>query len=353
MKKAEYFVDWTDNSKGKSRPDQHIIGELGVNILKELLPKEWAVREYTPDYGIDIDVELFESDSRGICKAKGEHVLFQVKGTRKTNKRTIKIYNKMNAEKGNKEDKSDFYLMDVIQYSIDTDLLVTIERMESAVPVLLAVVDVENKIAYCVCLNDYIEKIIIPKKLDYFSQGSITINIPVENQINTNFDKRIIEWYGKRAKLYAFFNMVNYQLRELGYSTNREYIRLTDHFFKKLCRLDVWSAADYFPALKIVRKEIDYYFEHHNTKVGEQMIRDMMERGEEVDSEIYEATYCVGSVSFKEATIVQELHRLWENLTNVADIFEDLAKEAFLPSYYECMNSFLYNSKCRRQVSQT
>jgi hypothetical protein len=32
-----------------------------VGILKGLLPKEWVVREYRPDYGIDLAVELFSN----------------------------------------------------------------------------------------------------------------------------------------------------------------------------------------------------------------------------------------------------------------------------------------------------
>lgn len=87
MDAFEYYVDWTD--RGKKRPAQHITGEKGVNILKELFPDEWAVREYTPDYGIDLDVELFDDLGNDVYITKGEHVLFQVKGTEKLNKNNL------------------------------------------------------------------------------------------------------------------------------------------------------------------------------------------------------------------------------------------------------------------------
>ncbi len=338
MTTSEYYIDW--ESKGKKRPKQHIIGDKGVSILKELFPDEWAVREYTPDYGIDLDVELFDDLGNEVYRTKGEHILFQVKGTEKLDKKTIKLYSRMNVEKVYKKDKSEYCTMEVVQYSVDTDLLTTIERMGSAVPVLLCVVDIENKEAYCVCLNDYIEKILIPAKPDFYNQKNVTINIPVENRVSTETGKRIIEWYGKRAKLYAFFNIVHYQLEELNYNSNQEYVKLTNHFLKIICRLDVWSAVDYFPALKIAKENIDYYLEHHNTKMGDEMLKSMIEKGEDVDSAIYEGTYCVGEVSFREVNLTQSLHILWEQLCNVANIFEENTKEAFLPSYYSNLISY-------------
>ena len=78
--------------------------------------------------------------------------------------------------------------------------------MGSAVPVILAVVDVITKDACFVCLNDYIEKIIVPKNENYIEQASKTIYVPLCNKINDENGMRAIEWYAKRPKLYALFN---------------------------------------------------------------------------------------------------------------------------------------------------
>lgn len=330
MANSNYFEDM--KNMGKKRSGAHMKGEKGVSILKALFPDEWVVREYIPDYGIDLDVELFDNKGQGLI-TKGEHVLFQVKGTEKLNKGTKKIYSRMNVEKGYKEDKSDCYTMEVVKYSIDRDLLTAIERMGSAVPVLLCVVDIINRDAYCVCLNDYIEKVLIPQKADYYNQKTVVIDIPIKNYVNTDAGKHIIEWYGKRAKLYAFFNKVHYQLKELQYCSSLEYKNLSDHFLKILCRLDIWSAVDYFPALKDIKKDIDYYLEHHSTEMSDKMLKTMIEREEDVDSTKYEGTYCAEEISLREFCLTSSLNRLWERLCLVADIFEENAKEAFLPSY--------------------
>ena len=337
MAGAEYFVDWGE--KGKKRSEQHISGESGVSILKEIFPKEWAIREYTPDYGIDLDVELFEDLGNQIYRTLGEHLLFQVKSTKHLKKKTVKLYSRVNVEKEIKELREDSCEMEIVQYSLDTDLLVTVERMGSAVPVLLSVVDLDSKKAYFVCLNDYIEKILIPSKPAFYNHKKVTINIPVRNCLNTEEGKHIIEWYGKRPKLYAFFNKVHYQFNELQYTSDVYFVEQTDHFLKILCRLDVWSATRYFPALRDIKYDIDYYLEHHNTPLGAATLKYMIDKGEDVDSEIYEATGCMSEVSFRHSNLVHSLYEIWRRASNVANIFEENAKEAYLPTYFSWLIS--------------
>ena len=79
-RKKEFFMNG-----GKRRVLSHITGESGIQIIKRLLPEEWVIREYTPDYGIDIDVELFVP-YKGNFLTSGEHIYFQVKTTE-----TVKI----------------------------------------------------------------------------------------------------------------------------------------------------------------------------------------------------------------------------------------------------------------------
>ena len=83
---------------GKKRTIAHIKGETGVQVLKKHLPAEWVPREYVPDYGIDLSIELF-SPTEGGYVTKGEHVFFQVKATDSVEKVPYKIYPRMNVEK--------------------------------------------------------------------------------------------------------------------------------------------------------------------------------------------------------------------------------------------------------------
>ena len=316
--------------KGKKRVEAHIIEEKSVRILKEIAPDNWVIREYNnPDYGIDLSVELFDENHI----TKGEHILFQVKGTKRLDKITLKVFSRKNVEKSYEKSNEEYIETEVIRYVIDVNLLATVERMGGAVPVLLSVVDINKKEAYFICLNDYIEKVLVPENPNFYSQEKVTVYIPIENKINTDIGKKIIEWYGKRAKLYAFFNKVNYQLKELEYHTNLDYVELTDHFLKILSRLDIWSETKNLPIFQLQKEEIEYYLEKKITKNGEKILENALKNGEDIESPIYKATYCIGEVSYKEAILTQELHTLWEHLSLIGGIFEENYKEMYLPTF--------------------
>ena len=101
---------------GKKRPLAHIKGENGVQILKRHLPNEWVPREYVPDYGIDLSVELF-SPTEGGYITKGEHVFFQVKATDSIEKVQHKIYPRKNVEKEYRKSSGTPVEIEAIKYT--------------------------------------------------------------------------------------------------------------------------------------------------------------------------------------------------------------------------------------------
>ena len=128
-------------AEGKIRTSQHITGDRAVKIIKDrILPPEWVVREMTPDYGIDLDVELFDYENDK-CVTLGEHIFVQAKGTESP------TYGKY---------RFDDSEIDVIKYVLETSELNLVNRMGSAFPVLLILVDLNENKAYQICLNDYI-----------------------------------------------------------------------------------------------------------------------------------------------------------------------------------------------------
>lgn len=317
---------------GKKRPIAHIKGETGVQVLKKHMPAEWVPREYVPDYGIDLSVELF-SPAEGGYVTKGEHVFFQVKATDSIEIVPYKIYPRMNVEKEYRNVSGDPIEIEVIKFVLDTDLLFTVETMGSAVPVLLAVVDLSTENIYFVCLNDYIEKVLIPEDADYTNKDHKTIYIPAANLLNSEFGTKVVEWYGKRGKLYALFNKIHYQAHELLYCADYEITERVDHFLKILMKFDAWSAGEYWGILDELRSEAEYYLANDITIEAERIINRMKEDGENVDDEVWEATHCTGLVSFRESQRVQSIHILWDKMANLGCIFEDLTKECYLPTY--------------------
>lgn len=317
---------------GKKRPINHITGESGVSIFKKHIPKEWVVRECTPDYGIDLSVELFEELEGGYI-TKGEHLFFQVKATDKPAKSHIVVPARDTAEKGYGLIEGEAVETDVIKFVLDTDLLATVEAMGSAVPVILVVADVNTEDTFFLCLNDYIEKILVPEDATYTDKGSKTIYIPVSNKLNSENGIRALEWYAKRAKLYALFNKLHYQSQALEYCGQREIEARLQHFLKIIMRSDAWSACEYFGLIKLAKKEVDSFAQRGITKDAEQVISKAAKSGVDVDNEVREIGHFPEPMSFRKAQEISSVMMLWSRLAHLGSTFEEYSREKFLPTF--------------------
>lgn len=135
-------------ASGKFRSESHLIDQKAVFFVRENLPTEWVVRELTPDYGLDLDVEVFEKEN-GRITTLGERLYLQVKGTT--------MANYIDVTYGTKDVMS---TKRCVSFSLDTGLLHLVERVGNSLPILLVVVDLSSKNAYFSCLNDYLEYVL-------------------------------------------------------------------------------------------------------------------------------------------------------------------------------------------------
>lgn len=167
----------------KRRPLQHVMEDDSVKIFQRLLPKEWVPRLYQRDYGIDYVVELFNyvDAEQQMAETLGEHVFVQLKSVLKTEIETVKVFGRGNVAKGPLQHSTDESLtIEVIKFQIDTDTLLTVETMGPGVPVLLVLVTLDQSRAFFVCLNDLIDKVVIPEDPTYADRGSKVISVPVK-----------------------------------------------------------------------------------------------------------------------------------------------------------------------------
>ena len=119
-----------------------IIENDSIKFLEQNVFKDnWIVRRFNPDFGIDLELEFFNSNIMN-CDSLGEHLLVQVKGTLNPNYSRYK--------------NKDKYI-DVIKYNLEVSELNLVEKMGSALPLILIVVDLLNQKAYYICLNDYVK----------------------------------------------------------------------------------------------------------------------------------------------------------------------------------------------------
>ena len=321
-------------ARKKQRVAQHVMEDMSYEIIKGLLPQEHVVREFNrPDYGIDIVIELFDKIDDSTSETLGEFIYAQVKSVKSLEVKKEIVYPVGNVAKGAWiENKSEYAEIDVVKYSFDTDSIYTISTLGASVSVLLILVDIENKEAYFVCLNDYIDKIILPKNREYVGQETYTIKIPVLNNLkNEKIGNNALKFYGKRAKLLASFSKFFYQKNEI------------DHLLK----------IKDFPVITY-REEVEKDRQITTEDIVSQVLF-FIEQIEELDiwdhkewsvlpfskDEIIELkNYLINKDNFVWEVARQKIIICWHRLTNLASMYEEICREWFLPKMISLLTSY-------------
>lgn len=317
----------------KQRVLQHIMEDESYEIIKRQIPKHWVIREFNrPDYGIDLVIELFEIVNENVAETLGEFIYIQVKSVKELDTKVEKIFEVGNVAKGVWiENKKTYTNVEVIKFPFDTTSIYTFQSLGGSVSVLLFVVDIKNEEVYFVSLNDYIDKIILPKTPNYTEQSSLTITIPVLNKLsNQDITNNALKFYGKRAKLLALFSKVSYQKNEINHLfgfknypvwTYRDEIEKDKkyekeevktqllYFISQIDELDIWEHNEWI-VLPEAKKDI-------------LIIKDLLIKDEIEWNEI------------KNKVII-----LWHQLTNLGTMYEDICREWYLPKIIGLMTSY-------------
>lgn len=313
----------------KRKSESHIIEKKSLKIIDDILPTYWTIREYKPDYGIDLSIELFEekeNKSHKVYDTLGEHLFIQVKGVEKIKKGNIKIYERNNIENEKIIEKKEFQNLKVIKYSIDTVELKTVQRMGSSIPVLLFVVDTTSECIYFLCLNDYIDKIILPKNTDYHLKKTLTLNIPESNIISKKKETlKPLYLYAKRPKYYAFFIKVGYQRNELDF-VGKELIKQCKYFAEILMNQDIFSEENNWHIMSGINSNLKRLIEKEK---GPSTI---IKKTDDVDAvweygsnstELYTETEMLNSMSIRS---------FWDQMDNLKNVYETICREWFIPT---------------------
>lgn len=312
------------NMKRRSR--QQIMEEKSVEILKKTLPEEWVFHDYKPDYGIDYVIEVFKylKENINIAETLGEQFLVQLKAVDKLEKKTENIVARTNVENSKPIFfENNFKKIEIVKFRIDVSLLMTIQTIGAALPVLLIVVDLSDEGIYYICLNDYIDKIIIPTYQDYRTQDTITIKIPITNKITSDRKSiKPLEFYAKRTKLFGAFQKINYQAGYVEYNQSLETIK---HYIEKLMFYDFWENTKIWFAIESIYREMNMIYEiitEENKEVQLTKISELKMLSKFSENELMEG--------FNDIYI----KNLWYQLNNLGCMYEESCREWFLPIHY-------------------
>lgn len=315
----------------KRKTNSHLIEKKSLQIINDTLPHYWTIREYKPDYGIDLSIELFEEvnvEGKMVFDTLGEHFFVQAKGVEAIEKAKIKIKNRSNIENHPLEEGEDTKEIEVIKFQIDTNELFTIHRMGNTIPVLLFVIDVSSEEIYFVCLNDYIEKIILPNEPDFFTKEQVTkiLYIPCENLITSEKDSLSpIYFYSKRPKFYSFFNKIGYQTNELNFCQEEILIERCKYYTSILLRFDIWE-NNFWPIIDYFKQMLIKLTETNEIPIA--FVDSFTPNDEEKEWEYgsFGKLY-----TQKEVLNFMHIHSLWQQMDNLKNIYETLCREWFLP----------------------
>jgi len=312
----------------KQRSEQHLIDQEGEKLLRSKLPRPWVVHEYRPDYGLDFSIEVFKpSDGarskRSMYATLGEHFFLQLKSVENAKVRPLAIYSRRNVEKETERvDRSDKVTdLDTYCVQIETTELVTVERMGIGVPVLLVIADLSARRCSFVCLNDYIDKILIPRHEDYRGRDSRAIHVPVRNEIGTDYGHSAMRWYAKRPKLLAAFQRFTFQDAELRWARDADWRGLAEFFAKKISAYDFWDDTEMCFLIPYLGAALRRF-----VATGQP---GLIEVSKTVDESI---TKFLESAEFRAHTEESDVFELWRRLALLPRNYEDVWREWFLPT---------------------
>jgi hypothetical protein len=249
----------------KRRVQQHIMEDRSREVLKGFLPEEWVIRDYKPDYGIDIAVELFQyvDPERTKADTLGETFFGQIKSTDKVTTRSVSVHPRYNVEKKPLTENLDKSKeITVISLPLEVGELLTVQAMSPALPVILFLVELDSERVFFVCLNDLIDKVILPSDPSFASKEHKTIWIPIENELSLEENSfTALKFYAKRPKLYAAFTKFTYQEHELSYLRDHlsfvpieelihsEELLTIRHFLRGILEYDFWGTTPMWTAI--------------------------------------------------------------------------------------------------------
>lgn len=311
----------------KRRSINQVKEEISIQVLRESLPQQWVIHDYGADYGIDCVIELFdfiEGDTT-VAETLGENIFVQLKGSSSINYGTRRAYHRGNVAKGPLTESPDQYdEIPVAKFQLEMSEILTIQAMGVAVPVLLVLVDTDTREAYFICLNDYIDKVIIPEDPKYYEKGHKTINIPLANKICLQEDHLIpLRAYGKRSKMYGAFGTFHYQHQEIRRARNsmlvkenmskENVIAMIKTFASISLRLDIWKGHEFWKPMAWSHAEITDVLEGIELGLASENFDALLE-------------FC-------------DLH-VWRRLANLSSMYEELVREWFMPTSLAVVASY-------------
>ena len=217
--------------------------------------------------------------------------------------------------------------------------------MGPANPLVLVVADTTHSEVYWVCLNDFVDKVLVPETGQNLAlQASHTVHLPGFNRITpTDGALNPLRFLARRGKFYSAFNRFRYQRHEIEYALDGwatgvdhhlddpDLLHLANHFLGTVLAYDFWMTTRSWPAVQLA---------HMRAEATATMVARAIS-GDPLDS-ILAHRFRQEDASLSGRSTDNELRFLFASdiwstfgeLANLGNIFEEICREWFLPTYF-------------------
>jgi hypothetical protein len=220
----------------------------------------------------------------------------------------------------------------VFPFTLETPELLTVQRMGAAVPVLLILVEVSSQRVFFVCLNDYLDKVILPVDDGYARQKTKVLYIPERNEL-TKIGESMnpLRFYAKRAKLYSAFNRFNYQANILRQTEDEQLLKQAEYFARVLLRFDFWYSCDKLWSLIPDLRDSLVAFAATGWP-ADRLVPLPKEHTPGLDVKEWIREDGGKAYSRREMMQFDDVRFLWSRLSGAGRLYEEICREWFLPT---------------------
>lgn len=189
--------------------------------LKAALPPEWVVRDYRPDHGLDLTIDVFFASRPSPLESLGERLFVQLRAVDRGTYGRLTVYprpvqSRRWADELVEVDADEGVDLETLRAPVETADLERVRQMGSGAVVLLVVVDLARRVPYLVCLNDYIDKILQVQHPRWRHARQQTIHLPTRNALGDHGPAlAALRSYARRAKVYAALQSFAHQHEEI------------------------------------------------------------------------------------------------------------------------------------------
>ena len=309
------------NTPSKQKTHQNLIAKAGKLLMDTMMPKTWEMRKYSPDYGLDFAVEVFEGEDKSSPQTLGEHFFIQLKSTQSPTTGPFYLHKSGNDEMGREQQASRPSMsLNTYRIKLDTKLLVTVEKMGVGQPVLLVVADITRNRCSFVCLNDYVDKILIPKFEDkeYSDAKHRTVHVPYDNDLSTPKGRTALRWYAKRSKMISAFQRFTFQHSQLCQAECGDWRPQAINFAREIARYDFWDDLEMCSEFGIYRKGLRRFIDEGQPRLMERSIPLIDDKALEGELDDF--------------LMRDDVFQLWRGLSTLPKLYENIWREWFLPT---------------------